>query len=97
VEHMTYKTIKEIVLEVEKGQDLCDFKELEQIETYNITEWYEPRKLCFNYEVVKHIPTEKFYQFKVDIHAGITYFHGEVESKQVIKNEWVIKNNKQFD
>jgi len=30
---MTYKTIKEIILEVEKGQDLCDFKELEQIET----------------------------------------------------------------
>jgi len=94
---MTYKTIKEIILEVEKGQDLCDFKELEQIETYNITEWYEPRKLCFNYEVVKHIPTQKFYQFKVDIHPGITYFDGEVESKQVIKNEWVIKNNKQFD
>jgi hypothetical protein len=68
VEHMTYKTIKEIVLEVEKGQDLCDFKELEQIETYNITDFYDPGKL----------PTKKFYQ-------------------QVIKNEWVIKNNKQFD
>ena len=65
---MTNKTIKEIVLEVEKGQDLCGFKELEQIETYNITDCYDPRKL----------PTKKFYQ-------------------QAIKNEWVIKNNKQFD
>lgn len=87
---MINKTIKEIVLEVEKGQDLCDFKELEQIEIYNITDCYEPRKLCFNYVVVKHIPTEKFYQFKEDIHAGITYFDGEVELKQM----WFIKNNK---
>ncbi len=93
---MTYKTIKEIVLEVEKKQKLCsfeDFKELDERKIYNITEWYEPRKLCFNFTVVKHIPTNKFYRFKKDIYTGITYFHGEVESKQVIKNEWVIKNN----
>ena len=95
-----YKTIEEIALEVEKKQELCgflDFKELEEIETYNITDWYEPRKLCFNFTVLKHIPTNKFYQFKDDMHAEITYFDGEVELKQVIKNEWVIKNNKEID
>lgn len=92
-----YKTIEEIALEIEKGQSLYHFKELEEIEIYNITEWYEPGKLCFNFTVVKHIPTNKFYQFKDDIYAEITYFDGEVESKQVIKEEWVIKNNKEID
>ena len=91
------KTIEEIALEIEKGQCLYAFRELEEVETYNITYYFEPRKLCFNFTVVKHIPTNKFYQFKEDIYAEITYFDGEVESKQVIKNEWFIKNNKQFD
>lgn len=92
------KTIEEIVAEIEKHTSFTrsiyfsDFEELEEIESTRDAD-SDPECVYIN-EIVKHIPTGKFYQFSTQ-KSGEDYgkpeFMGEVIQKQITTTQWVNK------
>ena len=92
------KTIEEIVAEIEKHTSFTrsiyfsDFEELEEIESTRDAD-SDPKYVYIN-EIVKHIPTGKFYQFstqKSGDEYGKPEFMGEVIQKQITTTQWVNK------
>ena len=90
------KTIEEIVAEIEKHTSftrsiyLSDFEELEEVEDTRDAN-SDPKYVYIN-EIMKHIPTGKFYQFstqKSGDEYGKPEFMGEVIQKQIITTQWV--------
>jgi hypothetical protein len=86
------KTIEEIVSEIENGGFIADFEELEVIESGRDANGFP--KYSFLCEIVKHIPTGKFYRFLTQIYRGNyskAEFDGEVIPKETITIQWVKK------
>ena len=86
------KTIEEIVAELKDNTYFSYFEELEEVEEceYIIN---DPKYVYIN-EIVKHIPTGKFYQFsrqKSGEFYGKPEFMGEVIQKQITTTQWVNK------
>ena len=86
------KTIEEIVAELEDNTYLSDFEELEEVE--DTIDANSDSKYVYINEIVKHIPTGKFYQFSTQ-KSGEDYgkpeFMGEVIQKQITTTQWVNK------
>ena len=86
------KTIEEIVAELEDNTCLSDFEELEEVE--DTIGANSDSKYVYINEIVKHIPTGKFYQFSTQ-KSGEDYgkleFMGEVIQKQITTTQWVNK------
>jgi hypothetical protein len=86
------KTIEEIVREITEDKCPEDFEELEEIESERDAD-SEP-KYVYVIQIMKHIPTGKFYQFSTQS-SGDCYFkaefEGEVIPKEIVKTEWVKK------
>ena len=86
------KTIEEIVREITEDKCPEDFEELEEIESERDAD-SEP-KYVYVIQIMKHIPTGKFYQFSTQS-SGDCYFKaefmGEVIQKEIIKTQWVKK------
>ena len=86
------KTIEEIVAELEDNTCLSDFEELEEVE--DTIGANSDSKYVYIDEIVKHIPTGKFYQFSTQ-KSGEDYgkpeFMGEVIQKQITTTQWVNK------
>jgi hypothetical protein len=84
------KTIEEIVAELEDNTCLSDFEELEEVEDTSDAD--SDSKYVYINEIMKHIPTGKFYQFSTQ-KSGEDYgkpeFMGEVIQKQIITTQWV--------
>jgi hypothetical protein len=86
------KTIEEIVAEIKKGKSIEDFEELEEIESERDAD-SEP-KYIYLYEIMKHIPTGKFYRFSTQIYKddySEPEFMGEVIPKEITTIQWVKK------
>jgi hypothetical protein len=86
------KTIEEIVAELEDNTCLSDFEELEEVE--DTIGANSDSKYVYINEIVKHIPTGKFYQFstqKSGDEYGKPEFMGEVIQKQITTTHWVNK------
>ena len=86
------KTIEEIVEELKDNKYLSDFEELEEEEEIEDAE--SGLKYVYIYDIMKHIPTGKFYQFRTQKY-GDDYskpeFIGEVIQKQITTTQWVNK------
>jgi hypothetical protein len=86
------KTIEEIVSEIENGGFIADFEELEVIESGRDANGFP--KYSFLCEIVKHIPTGRFYRFLTQIYRGNyskAEFDGEVIQKEITTTQWVKK------
>lgn len=84
------KTIQEIVSELKDNTSLSDFEELEEIETTRDAD-REP-KYVYIIEIVKHIPSGKFYQFSTQTQGDYfnkPKFDGEVVKKEITTTQWV--------
>jgi hypothetical protein len=90
------KTIEEIVAEIEKHTSFTssiyfsDFEELEEVE--DIIDANSDLECVSINEIIKHIPTGKFYQFsrqKSGEFYGKPEFIGEVIQKQITTTQWV--------
>jgi hypothetical protein len=86
------KTIEEIVREITEDKCPEDFEELEEIESERDAD-SEP-KYVYVIQIMKHIPTGKFYQFSTQS-SGDCYFKaefmGEVIQKEIVTTQWVKK------
>jgi len=86
------KTIEEIVREITEDKCPEDFEELEEIESERDAD-SEP-KYVYVVQIMKHIPTGKFYQFSTQS-SGDCYFKaefmGEVIQKEIITTQWIKK------
>jgi len=86
------KTIEEIVSEITEDKCPEDFEELEEIESERDAD-SEP-KYVYVIQIMKHIPTGKFYQFSTQS-SGDCYFKaefmGEVIQKEITTTQWVKK------
>ena len=86
------KTIEEIVVELEDKICLSDFQELEEVEV--IRDADSDSEYVYINQIMKHIPTGKFYQFssqKSGEDYGKPEFMGEVIQKQITTTQWVNK------
>jgi len=86
------KTIEEIVSEITEDKCPEDFEEFEEIESERDAD-SEP-KYVYVIQIMKHIPTGKFYQFSTQS-SGDCYFKaefmGEVIQKEITTTQWVKK------
>lgn len=86
------KTIEEIEKELTENSSLSDFEELEEVETIRDAD-SEP-KYVYITEIVKHIPTGKFYKFSTQTqgdYSGVPEFRGEVIQKEITITQWLSK------
>ena len=86
------KTIEEIVAELKDNAYLSDFEELEEVE--DTIDANSDLECVYINEIVKHIPSGKFYQFsrqKSGEDYGKPEFMGEVIQKQITTTQWVNK------
>jgi hypothetical protein len=86
------KTIEEIVSEITEDKCPEDFEELEEIESERDAD-SEP-KYVYVIQIMKHIPTGKFYQFSTQTSGDYDFkaeFEGEVIPKEIVKTQWVKK------
>jgi hypothetical protein len=96
------KTIKQIIRAVDNtdkdhsaAYELEEFEELELIESSKDPEYEDSEYGRRGYRIYKHIPTNKFYKFKVSFSAWYGYttteFLGEVKPIEEIKIKWIFK------
>jgi len=86
------KTIEEIVSEITEDKCPEDFEELEEIESERDAD-SEP-KYVYVIQIMKHIPTGKFYQFSTQSYGDCyckAEFMGEVIQKEITTTQWVKK------
>ncbi len=94
------KTIKEIIKQVTSHiLTLQHYEELKKIKSFVISkEDYDYYKSYELHNIYKHIPTNKFYKFRIKYSSWegreIVEFLGEVELKQIIttKSKWIVKD-----
>jgi len=86
------RTIEEIVKDLNKFPCLEYIEELEVIENTRDAE-REP-KYIYEDQIVKHIPTGKFYLFSTQTQGDYysdPQFMGEVETKEIVTIKWTLK------
>jgi hypothetical protein len=86
------KTIEEIVAALEDNICLSGFQELKEVEDTRDAD-SDPKYVYIN-EIMKHIPTGKFYQFSTQQSRDGNFsckpeFMGEVIQKQITTTQWV--------
>ena len=83
------KTIEEIVSEITEHKSPDDFEELEEIESERDAD--SDPKYVYVIEIMKHIPTGKFYRFSTQTYKdnySKAEFEGEVIQKEIITTQW---------
>ena len=86
------RTIEEIAEYLNNSYSLEDVEEIEVIETTRDAE-REPKYVYLD-EIVKHIPTGKFYLFSTQTQGDYysdPQFMGEVEEEEIVTMKWTLK------
>ena len=96
------REIKEIIEEAEGERPymLKYYRELKEIKSSVISKKdYDDYKSYELHNIYEHIPTNKFYKFKIWYSSWegseIVKFLGEVELKQKIITEWIVKDKEE--
>jgi hypothetical protein len=90
------RTIEEIVKDLFHQTPIEDIDELEVIETTRDTE-RESKYGYYTYQIVKHIPSGKFYLFSTETKKLRYYYYlehqfmGEVEEEEIVTMKWTLK------